>query len=280
MVFRDRHDAEYIIDRRLRITDRLHHIVRLFDPSDRYVVLPRNWAEKFAPINPLDGQPWHPTWFRNYLGELTCKRTSGPHSLLGRYVISETDYSEMMKYYRSPEGDAFAAEHGYPKLAYHREREPDKHQLFGCLTRASLELGVRTDTNFSLEGPREIFTHPKMGAYDPKSPFTFTLPDGRRYTPDDHPLVLRRHDPKESKLLLSEDDRHTMGTVKKKRPEDDTRRLHEKFEKIKIVWSERLFEKKYGHKSALCLFKTTNQRHAENVRDYWLKHFGPASFFL
>ena len=145
MVFRDRHDAEYIIDRRLRITDRLHHIVRLFDPSDRYVVLPRNWAEKFAPINPLDGQPWHPTWFRNYLGELTCKRTSGPHSLLGRYVISETDYSEMMKYYRSPEGDAFAAEHGYPKLAYHREREPDKHQLFGCLTRASLELGVRTD---------------------------------------------------------------------------------------------------------------------------------------
>ena len=94
--------------------------------------------------------------------------------------------------------------------------------------------------------------------------------------PDDKPLVLIRKDPRESKLLISEDDRKTEGTVSS----DRATRLHDKFEKIIEVWKRKLYERKYGHTAALLLFKTINEQHALNVKAYWEKTFGPAPWFL
>jgi hypothetical protein len=114
-----------------------------------------------------------------------------------------------------------------------------------------------------------------MGRHDAKSPFLFHTTLGR-YSPDDKPLVVRRRDPNESKLLLFEDDRSSEGIV----PSDTATRLDEKFAKIVEVWRRRLFEHKYGHKAALLLFCTVGEIRARNVRDYLHRRFGPLSYVL
>ena len=206
------------------------------------------------------------------------KRTSDPHSLLGRFTFNgDRNNNEIMKYYRTDRGDRLMLELGFPKLAYHRAKTPDRHLLLSNLTRASLELGVCTDPNFRIEGPRFIFNHPRTPEVTKASqhPFSFATSNGR-YMPDDKPLVLFRSEPRESKLLISEDDRKTEGTISS----DSGTRLHDKFEKIYEVWKRKLYERKYGHNAALLLFKTVNQRHAENVCAYLHATFGPTPWLL
>ncbi len=269
---RGRHDPDFVLDRALNLTDGLKSILALLDPSDRYDILPRNWLQAF--------DDRHATYFRQWLGELTVKRTSEPHSLLRRFTFNSerSSFSEMMKYYRSERGDRFMAEHyDLPKLPYHRAKKPDRHLLLSNLTRASLELGVRTDPNFSLEGPRFIFDHPRTpeATKRSQSPFAFETSKGR-YVPDDKPLILFRKEPRESKLLISEDDRKTEGTISS----ESATRLHDKFEKIYEVWKRKLYERKYGHTAALLLFKTINERHARNVSAYLENTFGPTPWLL
>lgn len=267
---RRRWDTDFVLDRALNLTDGLKSILALLDPSDRYDILPRNWFEAF------DSR--HPTYLRQWLGELTVKRTTNPHSLLGRFTFNgDRNNNEIMKYYRTDRGDRLMAELGLPKLSYHRAKTPDRHLLLSNLTRASLELGVRADPNFFLEGPRFILDHrltPEETKRSP-SPFSFMTTKGK-YTPDDKPLVLFRRDPRESRLLLSEDDRKTEGTISSK----SGTRLHDKFEKIIEVWKRKLYERKYGHRAALLLFKTVNDRHAQNVCDYVATAFGPTPWLL
>lgn len=266
--FRSRHDPSAVVDTRLIISDGLFEYLELFNPYNAFDSLPRNWAEAF-----FDKHPEH---FRHFLGELTCARTKGPQQLLARYLFNEDSNFEMMKYYLSEAGEKLLLSEGRINLAYRRSRTHTKHQLTGDLRRASLELGIRADPRFSLHGPDDILSHRKMGVYDTRCPFTYVLPDKRRYTPDDKPLILRRTEPRTAQLLLFEDDRASEGT----KPSDinDQTRLHEKFEKIQTVFRYKLYEKKYGIKSALLLFATTAPDRAPNVRDYLLETFGPMPY--
>jgi hypothetical protein len=267
---RGRWNTDYVLDRALNLTGGLKSILELLDPSDRYDILPRNWLQAFDARNP--------SYFRQWLGELTVKRTNGPHSLLGRFTFNgDRNNNEMMKYFRTDRGDRLMAELGLPKLSYHRAKTPDRHLLLSNLTRASLELGVRADPNFTIEGPRFILDHRFTPEETKRSihPFSFQTSKGR-YMPDDKPLVLFRLDPRESRLLLSEDDRKTEGMISS----ESGTRLHDKFEKIFEVWKRKLYERKYGHKAALLLFKTINERHAENVCAYVAKAFGPTPWLL
>ncbi len=271
---RNRHIIGHI-DKKLIISDEILDVLQTLDPYDRYHTLPRNWFQQFAPINPRTGKPWHWEWFRHRVGPLTCTWQNVKYPLLGRTTLNDDERNEeMLKYFLTNAGKRLLAENHRLPLTYEPTPEPPKHRLFSQLRHASLEIGIRSDPRFSLNNPADILAHPGMGDFDPQHPFKFQLPDGRTYDPDDKPLVLRRADNK-ARLLIFEDDRNTMGTLKKKEG-SDTRRLHEKFEKIKSVWDLRLFERKYGiaNKAALLIFSTTTELRARNVKEYLENTFG------
>lgn len=262
----------------------IQYITDLYDASNKFDYLQTDWAAALAPINPKTQKPLNEYNYRVLIAQLTCKRAVKPKApLLGRFKFHGQNIYEPYKYFLETEGYNLARN---KKLTYYKAKSHTLEVLHQNLNAASLVLGVSADPNYFLLWPRDILNRKdkdgksKMGAYDPKSPFSFPLPDGRRWIPDFKPIVLGRHDPYDTLLLLSEDDRHTEGTRNHKDPAADTRRLEEKFEKIVIAFKAGLVTKKYGHKKPLLLFKTTNHTHAKNVRDFLFERFGALDFVL
>jgi hypothetical protein len=209
--------------------------------------------------------------------------------LLHRYTVIEDNYREVMKYIRTPAGARYLSKHGYPSSpVYDLKKASSAHQTLGSYIQSSLMLGVKADTNFTLETPRHILTDPRTphATRNSKHPFSFNV-NGHRLTPDWKPNILRRKHPKGAVLLLREDDRDTeIINLTSKNKDQDATTIVKKAQAWKTIFTKNhndqyLFEEKYGISACLLLFTTINEEHKRNIMIEWGRVMGgPCSWAL
>jgi hypothetical protein len=284
---RDPFNTNIIIDRTINETETLLFILGALDRTSSYPILPTNWLVHYV----CSVLGLHDRYVRNLLGELPYARPSGPQKLIGRFAFGgEQAVSEVRKFYRTEAGDKYMAARVDDEgrslgcLPLHQQKNSDRHECFGSMALLSLELGMRRD-GFELGRPREIFYHPKMGAYDPKEPYTFILPDKRRYTHDNHPRVARRK--AGATLIMPEHDLDSEGISKQYDREtgDVKASIEEKFDKVVDVLRPRnngmpLYQEKYGIAEGFVTFYTMGEKRAKNITEHIATKHGPQERIL
>ena len=244
--------------------DETIRILQALDPYDAAEVLPTNWLIWRVGMNYRAGQ--------QKLATLDGAK------LIEGFIFSEAvNWNEMFKYVRTPAGERYLADRGYHATAYDRAKAKRPHQLLSSLIQTSLAMGVQKDANFSLDTARDILNHPRCPEETRASKFPFSFyVNQQRLTPDGTPIVLRRKDPRDAKLLLREDDRHKEQIS----ASDYATTIHEKLVKWDVVFKNKLFEKKYGISSAVLLFTTVNDKHKDNIKEEIKRTLGSPSWLL
>ena len=244
--------------------DETIRILQALDPYDAAEVLPTNWLIWRAGMNYRAGQE-----------KLATLDGAG---LIEGFIFSEVvNWSEMFKYVRTPAGERYLADRGFHAQPYNRAIAKKPHQLLSSLIQTSISMGVHADPNFSIDTVRDLLNHPRCPAETraSKYPFSFHI-NGQRLTPDGKPMVLRRKDPRDAKLLLREDDRHKEQIT----ASSYATTIHEKLVKWNVVFKNKLFEAKYGISSAVLLFTTVNDRHKDNIKEEIKRTLGAPSWLL
>jgi hypothetical protein len=223
----------------IRATSRSLETLRLFD---RYRLLPLNWMHALAGGGSYDG-------FRHL-----CTRMWMAGLLERRTLNGTHNNNETQSYSRTEAGDRYLYQKGYEPLPH--DSHHDVHQSLVDISEAHIELGARGSA-IEYHSWLDIYAHPKTPPLPPK-PFRFA--HGDSYTiPDGRPFYLK--DRRGSILFVRELDRNTEapGTIKFK-----LRNYRQIEDRIK---------QRYGFRSLMLLFITTNATREENILAWIAEEF-------
>jgi Replication-relaxation len=254
--------------RPLVMGERDRAILELLDPQFRFKYLPSNWIHAFI------GGNW--TGFRKRLARMKRR----PQCYLVRpkqQDVSENARYKHDVYARSDAGARFLGTTNGSKSYKDREYA---HDLLTDLVDASIELGVRADKSLRLLTWRELATHKNVPLSTRLSPFPFRVPLGTQagrdqyLEPDGRPLIVEKRDATAFRCnlyLLKEIDLNTEPLT------SSTARAswQRKFERYKLFFDNKLYERHYGFHSCLVLVVTTSEQRMQALLD-----MNPPSYFL
>lgn len=228
--------------------------LRLFNRTDGYKLLTRNWVQAFFPDQ-------HPNWVRTRIAELTRK----PHAYLGRKTFNGRNINEIHTYYLAERGIALLGDDRPPL------RKQDEEQALIDLVDASIELGARK-AGVEMRKWGKILQHPDTPEHIKTHPHPFVIKvnDVDKIIPDGRPFVLKNATG--AVAFFKEVDRKTEPLTSRTKREH----IQQKFDNYKAAWGKRAYKTQYGFPNAMVLFVTTGSLRMQNM----MQLLGPCPYIL
>jgi len=254
----------------VQITARDKELLRLFDTSR---LLRSNWLVEFFKPECGTGMGLLSRLTRHYDAGLFKSRTfNGTKNVMETMTWARTDAGDRLARTLFPLPVSFNSHHQAERL------------LIDTL-KASLFLGAKRDGR--LIAPWHAILHaqsaPDSLLSDPH-PFKFAIDQqpahhkrGRTLAQDGEPIFVFKESSDEGVGFILEMDAHNIQT---QYSESNTSNGY-KFTKYRdYVWKQKAYTEKYGFKSCMLLFVTTNERHKKYIMKWVEKHLGPTSWIL